>query len=441
MLRSRDQTVHPLPSVEPVDGCAMSLEKVSIIGAGHCGCAHTIYLLRHQVADVLLAAHPSHSRSLTTIARRGYIESSGTYEGSFAPQTTTDITEAVRFSKTLFVILPSSGDELIVEELRKLNDELGQHIIIFISGNWIARRASQVLRARYIVETATAPYACRYPGGIGSISGIKRVLPVAALPSPMSADLREHIGRFFPQPLDWYDNCFKLGMASITGVIHPAPILLNADWIAQTNGELPLYTHCLTVPSVLEMVESLDRDRRRIAQAYGFSVFSTLELMNLYYGTNYHSLESFAMHSVAHSQITVGADGLQSRGVTQDVPNVLVPWYLFGLRAGIDSRPMRVLIDFASELNGEDYLTSGLTLDKLGLGHASKEQIVDVYTSCTPQSPPSKRTARRNTIDTIPPVPVLVRMPNNRKIATLLRWNGPPEESPKPAVLEEEGGV
>jgi opine dehydrogenase len=292
--------------------------------------------------------------------------------GRFCPQFSNNIADAVHFSRTIIIILPSYGDDTIVEELRKYNDQLQEHIIIFVSGNWIARRASRDLRVRYILETATAPYACRYPDGTGSISGIKKVLPIACLPACPSQELKQTIGQLFPQPLDWRDNCFELGMLCITGIVHPAPILLNAQWIQDTMGSLQLYRQC--------MAKELDQDRIRIARAYGINVPSLLEIMNEYYGTQFADLKAFAMHSKAHAKILVGPEGLRGRGVIQDVPHVLVPWYQLGLKVGIASRPMQALIDLASRLNKEDYLRTGTTLEKLVLADLSPDDILKAYT-------------------------------------------------------------
>jgi len=66
---------------------------------------------------------------------------------------------------------------------------------------------------------------------------------------------------------------------------------------------------------------------------------------------------------------------LTSRFVTEDVPYGLVLISSIGKRFNVPTPTVDAIIHLASVLNGTDYRKEGMTLEKLGLGDMSKEEI------------------------------------------------------------------
>lgn len=351
--------------------------SVSIIGAGNCGCALAADLASRG-ASVLLYAHPEHRRHAETIERNGYLDAELKIEGRFHPAVSSDMADVVRFSRFIVITVPSYGHDAILSELAKF--DLSKHVVISITGNFFALAARQQINARYILETATAPYASRMQDGKVKVMGIKSIMPIAAMPVDVSEALRDEIGAIFPMPLEWRSNVLEIGMTCITGVIHPTPALMNAGWIETRKGDFYFYREGMSA-SVARVIEQVDKERMAIAREFGFEPQSVVAIMNSYYGRAFGSFREFASETVEHNTTKMAPTHLRDRFVVQDVPYVLVPWFELGVKVGLYSPAIKSIIDLASIVNETDYLATGRNLRRLGLDAASKSQVIEIFSA------------------------------------------------------------
>jgi len=354
--------------------------SVSIVGAGNCGCAFAADLARRGAA-VLLYAHPDHRRHADTIRSNGCLDSAMQIEGRFHPTISSDMQDVVRFSKFIVITVPSYGHDAILTELGGY--DLGDHIVIAITGNFFALAARGRINARYILETSSSPYASRMQQGKVLVMGIKRVLPIAALPPELSQALRDEIGGIFPMPLEWRSNLLEIGMSCITGVIHPTPALMNTGWIETTRGDFYFYREGMS-PSVTRVIETVDQERMAIARGFGFEPQTVLAIMNGYYGRRFVDFSQFARETVEHNMTRMTPTHMRDRFIVQDIPYVLVPWYELGVAVGIHSTAIKSLIDLASIVNDTNYMETGRNLRTLGLGAASKSQVLATFHATDP---------------------------------------------------------
>jgi opine dehydrogenase len=351
--------------------------SVSIIGAGNCGCAFAADLVSRGVS-VLLYAHPDHRQNADSIRSNGYLEASVKIEGRFHPIVSSDMDDVVRFSRFIVITVPSYGHDAILSELKKF--DLSQHIVISITGNFFALVARKHLNARFILETSTSPYASRMQKGKVLVMGVKSILPIAALPIDLSQALRDEIGTIFLMPLEWRSNVLEIGMSCITGVIHPTPALMNTGWIETTRGDFYFYREGMS-PSVIKVIISVDKERMAIARAFGFKPQPVLTIMNSYYCRAFIGFTEFARETVEHNMTKMTPTHMQDRFIVQDVPYVLVPWYELGAKVGIHSSAIKSIIDLASIVNATNYMETGRNLRRLGLGAASKSQVLETFSA------------------------------------------------------------
>ncbi|KAI1153767.1 putative NAD/NADP octopine/nopaline dehydrogenase [Nemania diffusa] len=363
------------------------ITSVSIVGAGNCGCAFAVDLENRGV-KVLLYAHPDHSATVDAIRENGFLGSTGKVEGRFHPEVSTDMGEALRFSKTLIIAVPAYAQENIISELEKF--DVSNHIIVMVSGNLFTLVACKRLRARYLIETSASPYGSRLLDGRKieqqelvkpwysiSVFGAKSVMPIASLPTDLDADLRIDIGSLFPTPLQWCSNVLEAAFYNFNGVLHPITAVMNSGWIEHTKGDFYFYQEGMT-PAVTKIMQEIDNERMAIANEYGARVTPCLEQMNTYYGLNHESLRDFAKLSPLHSSMKMSPTSMQHRYVVEDLPYVLVPWYELGRKAGKQSPFIRSLILWASMINNTDYLAVGRNLEALGFENWSLDDIVDM---------------------------------------------------------------
>jgi opine dehydrogenase len=363
------------------------ITSVSIVGAGNCGCAFAVDL-ENQGVKVLLYAHPEHSATVDAIRENGFLGSTGKVEGRFHPAVTTDMGEALRFSKTILIAVPAYAQENILSELEKY--DVSNHIIVVVSGNLFTLVACKRIRARYLIETSASPYGSRLLDGRKieqqehvkpwysiSVFGFKSVMPIASLPTDLGEDRRADIGSLFPGSLQWCSNVLEAAFYNFNGVLHPITAVMNSGWIEHTKGDFYFYQEGMT-PSVTRIMQEIDNERMAIANEYGARVTPCLEQMNTYYGLNHGSLRDFAKMSPLHSSMKMSPTSMQHRYVVEDLPYVLVPWYELGRKAGKQSPFIRSLILWASMINNTDYLGVGRNLEALGFENWSLDDIVDM---------------------------------------------------------------
>jgi len=351
--------------------------KVSIVGTGHCGCAMAAELAQRGGMSLLYAS-PKHSRHLDAIREKGVLRAEMKVSGTSKPELTTDLIQAVKFSNYLVVTVPSYGHDDILDRLQKF--DLHDHTIIFINGNFIAVKARKLLNARAVLETNASPFASRMEDGIVAVSGIKSAVPIAALPKIYDPEVLASIASIFPGELQWCENILEIGMQSNNGVIHPPATLLNTGWIETTHGDFYFYRDGMS-PSVSNIIEMLDKERLMIAAAFGFTVKTVLEEMVDFYGVTFENFTEFASQSKPHNVLRVAPNSMTSRFVIEDIPFILVPWYELGLKAGIEAKTIKLMIDLASIINGVDYQSDGRSLKNLGLEDMSKSEILEFCSS------------------------------------------------------------
>lgn len=346
--------------------------SVSIIGAGNCGCAFAADLVNRGFG-VLLYGHPNHRRNIDAIRRDGYLSACMEVEGKFHPTLTTSIAAAVEFSRFLVITVPSYGHDDIIHELKDF--DLNDHIIVAINANFFALAYTKVLNALAILETNASPYASWIEKGEVRVAGIKTSLPIAAFPNALDEKQRSEIAAIFPQPLQWCNNVFEIGMQSNNGVIHPAATLLNTGRIESTEGDFFFYRDGIS-PAVGNVIEAVDRERRKIANALGFRLPTVLQEMVSFYGGAFDKFSDFAFHTSVHNATKATPAHMQHRYITEDIPYILVPWSELGAKLGIATPMMQALVEIASAVNGVEYFESGRNLRRLGLDHMSRTELV-----------------------------------------------------------------
>lgn len=365
---------------------AVRSQKVTIIGAGNTGCALAADLT-HRGFSVCLYAHPDHAVRLHNIEGRGKIAYKGIIEGECTPaMMTTNESEALSFSNNVILALPSYAQE---EMFERLVPHIGNHhTIINLNGNFSSYILAKQLNGvnPVIVETNCAPHASRACcNGDVDIMGVKKFLPIAALDGEPTDAAKDMIAAIIPSRLEWHPDIVAVSLQAYNGVLHPAPMILNAGRIEPGLGSFRFYAEGIST-SVGKMIEKIDKERLEIARLYGHThLRTTLEALNGIYGEDdLETITEFAKHAKVYQEIDAPCD-IKSRYVSEDVPFILVPWYELGKRMGYEASGMKSIIDISSILHGTDYMATGRTVEKMMLP-SPKAQEVQVV-----QAAPSRR--------------------------------------------------
>lgn len=348
--------------------------RVSIVGAGPAGFALAADLEIHGTS-VLVYSHPTHLRHANYVVDKGCLQASGAIEGSTNPRVTFDMSDVIDFSKIIILTVPSTGQETVLQELKRF--PLRQYTIIAIPGNLFSLIIDAEMEVENILETNLSPYSCRMKEGELAVLGKKSLFFIAALPKDLSPESNDEIQRIFPTELKWCNNVIEVCLSNINGVFHPLMMLMNAGRIESTAGDFLLYRDGLT-PSVANAILAVDRVRVEIGEAFGFRLDSVIEVSNECYGQNFTDLVDLAQNSEPHNKLRAPS-AIENRNISEDVPDLLVCWYGLAEKLGIDASPIKAVIILVEMATGIDYMKTGRNLQKLHLEDVSRSELINRF--------------------------------------------------------------
>jgi opine dehydrogenase len=181
----------------------------------------------------------------------------------------------------------------------------------------------------------------------------------------------EKIKNLYPFVLK--ETVIETGLGHLTPLLHPAGCLLNAGRIERSHGDFYMYEEGMT-PSVVRVIESLDRERMSIGQRLGIGLPSGVDMMvESGYGPRGTLWES--LNGSAGLTPVKGPDSLENRYVTEDIPFGLVAWASLGNAIDVDTPVMDALIELGSAIMGKDCWKQGRNLSRMGLEQMDLKQI------------------------------------------------------------------
>lgn len=346
--------------------------SVSIIGAGHSGCALAAEYKKRGF-EVCLYSHENHAQRLNAIEQKGQLSSTGNVVGEWKiNQLTTKIATALEFSDNIILALPSYAQDKIFPELAPhLNN---QHKVINLNGNFSSYLLHDLTidRETLIFETNSAPHASRADrDGNIHIHGTKKFIPIASTSPHISQENKDTIQKLMPCALEWHETPLSVSMQAYNGVLHPTPLILSTAWTEAQGTRYRFYKDGIS-PCVGKIIEKIDNERLEIAKLYGIQdLRTTLEALNEIYGGNSETICDLAQESGIYDDI-LAPENMCSRYITEDVPFVLVPWYHLGQAVGYEASTIKSIITMASVMHANDYMETGRTLQ--GLSKAISEQ-------------------------------------------------------------------
>lgn len=346
----------------------LSSLKCAVVGAGHGGQAIAAYLSTRGARVRLFNKSLERIRS---VIRYGGIKLSGVFRGFGRLElATTDIAEAIDGAKVIMVAVPASAHRSVAQRLAPY--VAGDQIIILNPGRTggAFEFRQELLRAGVdplptLAEAQTFPFASRITGpGHVTIFGFKRRIPVAALPAFKTPVVVEVIQRIMPQYVG-APSVLETSFDNIGAIFHPAPTLLNAERIVATGGDFDYYHEGIT-PAIADVLEDLDRERIRIARAFGVRATPAREWVKIAYGSEGKTLYEAIQNNPGYRGIKAPSS-LNHRYIFEDVPTSLVPLAALGWLAGIRTPTFNEIIDLAETMMGINYRATGRTLERMGL--------------------------------------------------------------------------
>ena len=297
---------------------------------------------------------------------------------------TMDIKQAVGDADVIFVVVPSFAHPPIFQKMiPHLQD--GQHVII-VPGNYGGFLLKRMMTDAgvhpdiSISGTASLPYACRISDyNTVMIYKKKLQLKIATSPAETSQTVLDAVNNVFSGYINFIagSNLLAIDLDNVNYTLHPLPVLLNYGDIEKNPDTFRHYIDGVT-PLISEQMMKMDDERMAIGKALGLELMSTLDQLMLYYGQN----ESRTYYEYVNSDESPYKDivghNVRSRYITEDVPCLHVPAIELARLAGIEVPIVELCVQLSSRLHGVDYAAAGATLEKLGLGGKTVEEIVSL---------------------------------------------------------------
>lgn len=349
--------------------------KIAVLGAGHGGLAMAGHLA---LKGFSVNIYSRSEERLWGIKSTGRIVLEGEVEGSGVLNlVTNDIQKAIEGIELIMVVVPATAHRFIAEQCAPfLKDK--QIVILHPGRTFGAIEFKQVLIENKctadvtIGEAQTFIYASRALGpGQAKIFRIKNSIPVATLRAHKIPEVVNKLRFAYPQFVPG-DNVFKTSFDNIGAVFHPTLCVLNAGWIEDIS-EFQFYVQGIT-ESVVKVLEKVDQERVKVAEALGIRSLTTREWLYLAYGAAGDNLLDAIRANPGYHGINAPTT-LKMRYIDEDVPTSLVPIASIGKKFNVKTPMIDSIIKLASVLNHKDYIKEGRTVEKLNIKNLNLKEL------------------------------------------------------------------
>jgi opine dehydrogenase len=354
---------------------------VAIIGAGLGGIAlvANLGLLGYRVR-----LHDIDDGRLAKVRERGGVDVEGLSSG-FAPVelATPQLAPAVDGADLIIVVTGSPYHAEIARGLAKtLRD--GQTILLIqggTGGSLVVRQelARAGCRAQVdVAEMDNFPYSLAWPEPSRvRMTIVKRFLQIAAIPAARTGTVLDRLRPVFPHAVA-APSILATGLTNMNAVLHVVNMVGNIGRLEASGNGYRFYAEGYT-PSLVVLLEALDRERLAIARAFGVEVPGVHAWLQRTYDLGGDSLHE-TFHRLTHQptgpyQWTPTPRSLDHKYVTEDVPCGLVAMSALGGAARVPTPVIDGLIAVTSAMLRRDFRAEGRNLERLGLAGKTIAEI------------------------------------------------------------------
>jgi len=350
-------------------------QAIAVIGAGHGGLAMAGHLA---LMGYRVNLYNRSEERLWGVKSSGTIEVTGEVHGFGKVNiATTDMKEAIDGVEMIMVVVPAFAHRWLAQQMAPhLVD--GQIIVLHPGRTFGAIEFKQVLLQNkvtadvIIAEAQTFIYASRATGPSQvHIFRIKHSIPVASIRAHLIPHVINKLREYYPQFVPG-DNVFKTSFENIGSVFHPALCVMNAGWI-EHDIDFQFY-HEGATPSVTKVLEGIDNERVKVAEALGIRAITARQWLYMAYSAEGKTLFE-AMRKNAGYRGILAPRSLKVRYIEEDVPFSLVPIASVGKMLNLKTPTIDSIIHISSLLNECDYWSQGRTVENLGITGMSLREL------------------------------------------------------------------
>lgn len=356
------------------------IRRIAVLGAGSGGfmCAADLGSMGYEVA--LFSREPGR---VAGVKQHGQIEvldidSRPTTLCGKVSLVTSDIAEAVRGAQVILNPIPYFACEeyarLVVPHL-----EEGQVVIYLGKGGacltWAKVARELKLRKKvYFADTNTLPYgASRMGEHQVRLENRTQNLILATFPGNDVDTVASVAGALWPGKHGYQirkgQNAIDSILVDYNAITHTPPMICNAARIETGEKGFFLFGKKENTPSVVRLIERIDRERMAIGKALGLEQ-RTLEEEILLVKWNPHGEDRvLPLYEAIHTpflEVCEGPYTLDTRHLKEDVPYGLVTFSSLGRMLGVPTPVTDAIITLAEVLLQKDFRSMGRTVEAMG---------------------------------------------------------------------------
>lgn len=347
--------------------------KIAILGAGNAGCAIAADLsVKGYDITLIKTSNSMHNENYD------YLEKNGGKISIFENDKVTK-TKINRITKNIEEI--KDKDVIIIYIQTGFHEDLIKRISPYLSENQILIINPGYLSTAYVlkhcktvpivVEAESSFIDCRIskPGQIKV--GFRNVRnPVGVYPSSKTEFVKDKL-KNLGYHLE-YVSTIEAALHNPNLIVHTVGAIMSIPRIEKTNGEYCMY-HEVFTPSVWNILEKLDEEKMNVIAKLGFNRLSYVEACKYRNSLNEErdAKEVFFWYAAMPTRAK-GPIKVDSRYISEDVPQGLVMLETLGKELNVDTPICTSLIEIASAALGRDLRKEGRTLKRLGKDNVIK---------------------------------------------------------------------
>lgn len=340
-------------------GAAMT-ERVAIVGAGPIGCAAAAFLVQAGHAPALWS--PT-GRRLRRHADRASFVCTGAVSGEIDVEWLASTDRLTEFAVVL-VCLPADAYASVLGPLNA-GWRNGQHVIVSgalsLAPLWIAAAAPGVQASGWGTTLTTTHFQA---DGSLHVNPLRGRIDMATVGPMEPAQAQQACEQLFGERFVVADNLLAPTLANINPIAHAAEVIPNLTRM-ELGEAWSLFGHFTGV--VGRMAESLDAERRAVAQAFGLALPS----LRQHYARSYHLTEG-PLHAMAAAITQQGMSpngpaSLRHRYVLEDAPFGLAFLEALGRAAAVPTPVLSACLTLLAVAYERDFRADNFLLDALDI--------------------------------------------------------------------------
>jgi opine dehydrogenase len=362
--------------------------KITIVGAGNAGHSHAAMIAkRGHAVTVVKTTRLMHEDSFDTLRRTKRVEyEMGGDKGVVEiEEATRDLPKAVSQADVILVVTQSVAHAQLAECLSP-HLRAGQVLVVspgYAGSFFFSKRCAG--RGVVIAEGESLPFDSRIvaPGKVNiCFENVRN--PIGVFPSKKTEETLTRLRQILPR-YTARRNVLESAFHNPNLIVHTVGAIMSVGRIEHSQGEFWMYREAFT-PTIWNMVEDLDSEKMAVLDYFGLPAQSFAQSFQF---RTYEDLEADPMECFRHyAQFgsPKGPTDARTRYITEDVPMGLCFLSSVGRKARVPTPVCDALIAIASSMHQTDYAAQGRTLDQLGIGGYSVDQLRRVLEDGFPTS-------------------------------------------------------